>query len=87
MNDNEHERIAHNAELLPQLIAANAAGDLQAAERIIKKLHPSADMLVWLHEAFGDEGIEGMDTREAERVLGQDWKERDFHDLVSKLHA
>lgn len=87
MNDNPHARIAHNAELLPQLNAANAAGDHQAAQRIILKLKPSADLLLMLHESFGAEGIEGMDTSEAERVLGKDWKEHDFHELVSKLHA
>ena len=77
MNDNLPERIAHNAELLPQLNAAIAAGDFQAAERL----------LLVLKESFGAESVEGLDASEAERIFGADWKERGFHELVSKLHA
>jgi hypothetical protein len=87
MNDNLPERIAHNAKLLPQLNAAIAAGDFQAAERLLRKSQPAAGLLLVLKESFGAESVEGLDTREAERVFGADWKERDFHELVSKLHA
>lgn len=87
MNDNLPPRLAHNAELLPQLNAAIAAGDFQAAERLIRKSQPTAGLLLVLKESFGAESVDGMDTSEAERVFGLDWMDRDFYELLQILHS
>jgi len=87
MNDNMQERIAHNADILPQLNAAITSGDELTAQALLSKLRLPAVSLLILEEAFGKEAVAELDTSEAERVFGRDWMEGDHDKHADKLHV